>query len=147
MGSNPSASLKINKKSKYLLMNSNHVETIYFNADMCKFESSQEESRALSADSLEVYSKTGAFNTLRAAWFRQFSPQKNSSFRLPYQRPSSFAHCVRELFSGSNGSASLVDCTRKKIFFLGGAFFLSDVISGEFFGHLGPLCLALGANH
>ena len=59
----------------------------------------------------------GTFNTLRAAWFRQFS-QKNSSFRLPYQRPSSSAHCARELFSGSNGSASLVDCTQKKNFFL-----------------------------
>jgi len=70
--------------------------------------------------------------------------KKNSGSRLPYQRPSSSAHCARELFSGSNGSASLVDCTRIKIFCLGGAFFLSDVISGR---HFGPLCLALGANH
>jgi len=31
--------------------------------------------------------------------------KKNSSFRLLYQRPSSSAHCARELFSGSNGSA------------------------------------------
>jgi len=50
--------------------------------------------------------------------------KKNSSFRLPYQRPSSFADCARELFNGSNRSASLVDCTRKKIFWLGGAGFL-----------------------
>jgi len=42
--------------------------------------------------------------------------KKNSSFRLPYQRPSSSADCARELFNGSNGSASLVDCTGKKIF-------------------------------
>jgi len=42
--------------------------------------------------------------------------KKNSSFRLPYQRPSSSADSTRELFNGSNGSASLVDCTRKKIF-------------------------------
>jgi len=42
--------------------------------------------------------------------------KKNSSFRLPYQRPSSSADCNRELFNGSNRSASLVDCTRKKIF-------------------------------
>jgi len=41
---------------------------------------------------------------------------KNSSFRLPYQRPSSSADCARQLFKGSNGSASLVDCTQKKIF-------------------------------
>jgi len=39
---------------------------------------------------------------------------KNSSFQLPHQRPSSSADCARELFKGSNGSASLVDCTWKK---------------------------------
>ena len=44
---------------------------------------------------------------------------KTSSFRLPYQRPSSSADCARELFKGSNGSASLVDCTRNKICWLG----------------------------
>jgi len=53
-------------------------------------------------------------------WFRP----KNSNFRLPYQRPSSSADCARELFNGSNGSASLVDCNRKKIFCLVGAGFL-----------------------
>jgi len=42
--------------------------------------------------------------------------KNNNSFPLPYQRPSSSAGCVRELFNGSNGSASLVDCTRKKFF-------------------------------
>ena len=45
-------------------------------------------------------------------WFRP----KTSSCQLPYQRPSSFADCARELFNGSNGSASLVDYTRKKFF-------------------------------
>jgi len=44
---------------------------------------------------------------------------KNSSFRLPCQRPSSSADCARELFKGSNGLASLLDCTRKKIFWFG----------------------------
>jgi len=35
----------------------------------------------------------------------------------------------------------------KKNFLLGGCgFFVSDVISGRLLGHLGPLCLALGAN-
>jgi len=38
---------------------------------------------------------------------------------LPYQRPSSSADCARELFKGSNGSASLVDCTQKKFFGFG----------------------------
>jgi len=41
---------------------------------------------------------------------------KNSSFRLPYQRPSSSAECARELFKDSNRLASLVDFTRKKFF-------------------------------
>ena len=48
----------------------------------------------------------------------RFRP-KNSSFRLPYQRPSSSADCARELFNSSNGSASLVDCTHKKFSWLG----------------------------
>jgi len=34
------------------------------------------------------------FNTLASGWFWRFS-QKNSSFRLPYQRPSSSADCAR----------------------------------------------------
>jgi len=33
--------------------------------------------------------------------------KKNSSFWLPYQRPSSSADCARQLFNGSNGSTSL----------------------------------------
>jgi len=51
---------------------------------------------------------------------------KNSSFRLPFhfQWLSSCADCARELFKGSNRSASLVDWIRKKIFWLGSADFL-----------------------
>jgi len=44
-----------------------------------------------------------------------FQP-KTSSFWLPYQRHSSSADCARELFKSSNGLASLLVCTRKKIF-------------------------------
>jgi len=54
---------------------------------------------------------------------------KYSSFRFPYQRPSFSADCARELFKGSNGLASLVDCTRKKFFGWGCGFFVSGVIS------------------
>jgi len=72
--------------------------------------------------------------------------KKTSSFQLPCQHLSSSADCTRELFSGSNGSASLLDCTQKKFFAWGVRFFVSDVISGGLFGHLGPFCLALGAN-
>jgi len=66
----------------------------------------------------ECHSTGRIGNTLASGWFWWFS-QKNSSFRLPYQRPSSSANCARELFNGSNGSASPVDCTRKKNFCLG----------------------------
>jgi len=48
---------------------------------------------------------------------------KNSSFQLLYQRPSSSDDCA-ELFKGSNGSTSLVDCTRKKVRGLGSVHFL-----------------------
>jgi len=47
-----------------------------------------------------------------------FQP-KTSSFWLPYQRHSSSVDCAKELFMGSNGSASLLVCTRKKNFGLG----------------------------
>ena len=74
-----------------------------------------------------IYTFANAFGTsltlLELPGFDDFR-KKNSSFRLPYQRPSSSADCARELFSSSNGSASLVDCTRKKIFWLGGVVFL-----------------------
>jgi len=48
---------------------------------------------------------------------------KNSNFWLPYRHPSSSADCAGELFKGSNGSASLVDCTQKN-FLVGVADFL-----------------------
>ena len=70
----------------------------------------------------------------------------NSSFRLPYQRPSSSTDCARELFKSSNGSDSLVDCTRKKIFWLGVAVFLSDVISEVVLGSFWPMLPGLGPN-
>jgi len=44
-----------------------------------------------------------------------FQP-KTSSFPLPYQCHSSSAECAKELFKGSNRSASLLVCTRKKCF-------------------------------
>jgi len=64
---------------------------------------------------MHVVEQKHVLNTLASGWFWRFS-QKNSSFRLPYQRPSSSTDCARELFNSSKGSASLVDCTRKKNF-------------------------------
>jgi len=44
----------------------------------------------------------------------------------------------------SEDAASLLVCTQKKFFGWGCGFFVSDVISGGLFDHLGPLYLALG---
>ena len=72
---------------------------------------------------------------------------KNSSFQLPYQRPSSYTNCARELFKGSNGSASLVDCTKKQISWLGGCrFFVTDVISKVVSGSFWLMLPGLGPN-
>ena len=74
-----------------------------------------------------IFSSISSHHLMLTPWrlgsFGDFC-KKNSSFRLPYQRPSSSADYARELFNGSNGLASLVDCTRKKFFYLGGAGFL-----------------------
>ena len=54
--------------------------------------------------------------------------------------------CSTDLVKVSKDAASLLVCTQKKFFCLGVRFFVSNVISGGLLGHLGPLCLALGAN-
>jgi len=59
---------------------------------------------------------------------------------------NSGAEISRVLFKGSKDVASLLVCTRKKIFAWGCRFFVSDVISGGLLGHFGPLYLVLGAN-
>ena len=85
------------------------------------------------------------FNTLTSGWFWQFS-EKNSSFQLLYQRPSSSVDCARELFNGSNRSASLVDCTRKKFFGWGCGFFMSDVVNEVVLGSFRLMLPGLGPN-
>ena len=59
---------------------------------------------------------------------------------------NSGAKSGRELFNGSKDVASLLVRTRKNFLVGECGFFVSDVISGAFLGHLGPLHLALGAN-
>jgi len=59
---------------------------------------------------------------------------------------------VTDLVEVTKDTASLVVCTWKKTFYLRVAgfcelqVFVSDVISGGLFGHLGQLHLSLGAN-
>jgi len=76
----------------------------------------------------------------------RFRP-KTSSFRLPYQRHSSSANCARELFKGSNGSASLLVCTQKNFLVGGCGFFVSDVISEVVLGSFWLKLPGLGPNH
>jgi len=54
---------------------------------------------------------------------------------------------VTDMVEASKDVTSLLVCTRKKFLFGGCGFFVSEAIRGELLGHLGPLCLALGANH
>jgi len=54
---------------------------------------------------------------------------------------------VTDLVEASKDAASLLICTQKNFLLGGCGFFVSDVISRGLLGHLGPLCLALGANH
>jgi len=89
---------------------------------VCFFKRTKQKPTLLLKPSLSLY-----HNRLSSYGYDIFVPRfrpKNSSFRLPYQRHSSSADCTRELFNGSNVSASLLDCTRKKEFCLGGAGFL-----------------------
>jgi len=98
---------------------------------------------------LSLQNAENTMNTLtpwRLGGFGDFR-KKNSSFQLPYQRPSSSTDCARELFNGSNGLASLVDCTRKKIFGWGCRFFVTDVISEVVSGSFWLMMPGLGPNH
>jgi len=54
--------------------------------------------------------------------------------------------CSTDPVKVSKDAASLLVCTQKKFFAWGCGFFVSDVVSGGLLGHLGPVCLALGAN-
>jgi len=74
-----------------------------------------------------------------------FQP-KTSSFRLPYQHHSSSAKCARELFKVSNGSTSLLDCTKKNFLVGGCEFFVSNVVSEIVFGPFWLMLLCLGPN-
>jgi len=71
---------------------------------------------------------------------------KTSSFRLPYQRPSSSTDCARELFKDSNGLASLVDYTPKKFLVGGCRFFVTDIISEVVLGLFWLMLPGLGPN-
>jgi len=70
--------------------------------------------------------------------------RKNTETHVALCRNFSRSVSATDLVKASNNVASLLVCTRKNFF--GCGFFVSDIISGRVLGHLGPLCLALGAN-
>jgi len=71
---------------------------------------------------------------------------KTRSFRLPYQCHSSSANCTRELFNGSNVSASVLSELEKKFLGWGCGFFVSDVTSEVVFGPFWLMLPGLGPN-
>jgi len=85
-------------------------------------------------------------NSLASGCFRGFSEKKRLNahcFVLEFLWSSMLYTPGKSLKRRSKYSS----LHSKKIVLLGGyGFFVSDVISGRLLGHLGPLCLALGAN-
>jgi len=85
-------------------------------------------------------------NSLASGCFRVFLEKKRLNargFALEYLRSCSGYGPGQSVKRRGKSSSQ----HSKKIFLLGGCgFFVSDVISGGLLGHLGPLCLALGAN-
>jgi len=84
------------------------------------------------------------FNSLASGWFRGFSEKKRLNtcgFALEFIWCSMLYKPDKSLKTrGKSSSLHL-----KKNFLLGGcSFSVSDVISGGFLGHLGPLCLPWG---
>jgi len=93
-----------------------------------------------------LMSKMMFFNTLASGQNRGFL-KKNTEMHVVLSGNYSAPVRVTDVVKVSKDAASLLVCTQKENFLVGGCeFFVSDVISGGLIGHLGPLCLALGAN-
>jgi len=83
---------------------------------------------------------------LRPVLFEDFAPKRKNRSHMALHERNSGAECCRELFKGSNDSASLLVRIEKKFLVRWCRFFLSNVISGGLLGHLGPRHLALDPN-
>jgi len=66
--------------------------------------------------------------------FREKNTETHVALRGNFSGPVNVTDSVKV----SKDTASLVACTRKKFFYWGYRFFVSDVISGGLLGHLGP---------
>jgi len=90
--------------------------------------------------------KSSTLNSSASGCFRGFSEEKRLNTRGFAQEivRTSMLYKPGKSLKRRGKSSSL---RLKKKFLLGGCgFFVSDVISRGLLGHLGPLCLALGAN-
>jgi len=97
--------------------------------------------------SIKLESCSNLFNTLASGCFQGFSEEKRLNARgFAWEFLwSGMLYRPSKSLKRRDKSSSLHS---KKNFLLGGCgFFVSDVISGGLLGHLGPLSLALGANH
>ena len=83
-------------------------------------------------------------NSFRAGWFRRFSQEKTAVFGC-LTNALAPPPIVLESCSRAQTDRPVQQIALEKKFLLGGAGFLSDIISGGLLGLLGPLCLALGA--
>ena len=83
-------------------------------------------------------------NFWRPAAFADFR-KKNTETQMALRRNFSRSVGATDLVEASKDATSLPACTGK-ILFGGCGFFVSDIISGELLGNLGPLYLTLGAN-
>jgi len=84
-------------------------------------------------------------NSLAPGWIRGFSEKKHLNargFAQEYLR-SCMGYGRGRSIKSRGKSSSLHS---KKFFAWGIRVFVSDVTSGGLLGHLGPLCLAMGAN-
>jgi len=74
--------------------------------------------------------------------FHEKNTETHVALRGNFSSPVSATNPVKV----SKYAANLVACTRKNFVVKGYGFFVSDIISGELVGHLGPLHLALSSN-
>jgi len=95
---------------------------------------------------LEVGNKEKKVNSLASGCFRGFSEKKCLN-ACGFAREFIWSGMLYRPGKSLKRRGKSSSLHLKKIFLLGECgFFVSDVITGGLLGHLGPLCLALGAN-
>jgi len=128
---------KSNSLSQFWWLSSSALHNRYNLTNFSVFNQKISKAEALASKTVEILRKKRLWEPGYDVFVLWHQP-KTSSCQLSYQCHSSSANCARELFKGSNRSASLLVCTRKRI-----ADFLwvtSQV--KQFLGHFGSCYLA-----